>query len=68
MASETSGPAALRPLRVRIPILTTPFAHNLAYYAALWPLWWLLGIEQILLPFFVLFLSLIHISEPTRPY
>jgi hypothetical protein len=55
VASETSGSAALRPLRVRIPILTTPFAHNLAYYAALWPLWWLLGIEQILLPFFVLF-------------
>ena len=47
VASETSGTAALRPLRARIPILTTPFAHNLMYYATLWPL----DIEQILLPF-----------------
>lgn len=41
--------------RARIPFLTTSFAHNLWYYALLWPVWWVLGIEQFLLSFFLLF-------------
>lgn len=44
-----------RPLRARIPFISTSFARNLWYYALLWPVWWLLGIEQLLLPFFVLY-------------
>ena len=55
MASEISPTTAPRPIRARIPFVTTSFANNLVYYAALWPLWWLLGVEQILMPFFVLF-------------
>jgi hypothetical protein len=55
VTSETSATTAPRPIRARIPFITTSFANNLVYYAALWPLWWLLGVEQILLPFFVLF-------------
>lgn len=41
--------------RVRLPFVRTSFARNLEYYALLWPVWWLLGIEQILLPFFILY-------------
>lgn len=48
-------PAANRPLRTRIPFVSTSFAQNLWYYALLWPLWWFLGIEQLLLPFFMLY-------------
>ncbi len=55
MASETLNPDAARPLRVRIPFVTTSFAQNLVYYALLWPVWWLLGIEQLLLPFYLLY-------------
>lgn len=44
-----------RPLLARIPFISTSFARNLWYYALLWPVWWLLGIEQLLLPFFVLY-------------
>lgn len=47
--------ASERPLRARIPFISTSFARNLWYYALLWPVWWLLGIEQLLLPFFVLY-------------
>lgn len=43
------------PLRARVPFLSTSFATNLWYFALLWPLWWVLGIEQFLLPFFILF-------------
>lgn len=42
-------------LRVRLPFITTSFAENLWGYALLWPVWWALGIEQFLLPFFLLF-------------
>ncbi len=51
-----SAPASSpRAMRARIPFVTTSFAQNLWYYALLWPLWWLLGIEQILLPFYLVF-------------
>lgn len=48
-----SSPA--RPIRVRLPFITTTFVEDVWYYALLWPLWWLLGIEQILLPFFLVY-------------
>lgn len=54
-ALETNTKPASRPIRVRIPFVSTSFAHNLVYYALLWPVWWLLGIEQILLPFFLIY-------------
>ncbi len=44
-----------RPIRVRVPFVSTSFTQNLVYYALLWPVWWLLGIEQILLPFFLIY-------------
>ena len=44
-----------QPLRTTVPFLTTSFAKNLWGYALLWPVWWALGIEQFLLPFFLLF-------------
>src|SRR5690606_38440428 len=50
-----SKPVSVRPLRARIPFVSTSFAQNLWYYALLWPVWWLLGVEQLLLPFFVLY-------------
>lgn len=43
------------PIRIRVPFVTTSFVRNILYYALLWPLWWVLGIEQILLPFFLIF-------------
>lgn len=55
MAIETVNSSAGRPIRVRIPFVTTSFAHNIVYYALLWPVWWLLGIEQLLLPFYLLY-------------
>lgn len=33
----------------------TPFAKNLQIYLMLWPVWWILGVEQILFPIFVFF-------------
>lgn len=44
-----------RSLRLRLPFVGTSFATDVRLYALLWPLWWVLGIEQILLPFFVLY-------------
>jgi hypothetical protein len=46
----TDGRPALR--RLPVPFITTSFALDLALYAALWPLWWAMGIDQLLLPFF----------------
>lgn len=42
-----------RPILVRIPFITTTFATDVYLYALLWPVWWVLGIEQLLLPFFI---------------
>jgi hypothetical protein len=42
-----------KPLPVRIPFLTTTLSTDLYLYALMWPLWWLIGIEQLLLPFFI---------------
>ena len=52
MAPSSPAPWAER---ARIPFVSTSFAHNLVYYALLWPVWWALGIEQLLLPFFALY-------------
>ncbi len=48
---EQPGPSR----RIRLPFIHTSFATNVWLYALLWPLWWVLGIEQILLPFFVFY-------------
>jgi O-antigen ligase len=56
MNSSTLSPSTTpQSLRARIPLVSTSFANNLWYYALLWPVWWALGIEQILLPFFALY-------------
>lgn len=36
-----------------IPFVSTPFSFDLMLFLALWPLWWILGVEQILPPFFL---------------
>ncbi len=36
-----------------IPFVSTPFSFDLMLFLGLWPLWWILGVEQILPPFFV---------------
>lgn len=46
--AQPAGPEGLR-----IPFLTASFADDLYFYMLLWPVWWLMGIEQILLPFFL---------------
>lgn len=53
--ASASKSGSARPLRARIPFVSTSFAQNLWYYALVWPMWWVLGIEQLLLPFFVLY-------------
>lgn len=58
MDTPLSTPVAEQPgrsLRVRLPFISTSFATNVWLYALLWPLWWALGIEQVLLPFFVFY-------------
>ena len=35
------------------PFITTSFPKNFQIYLMLWPVWWLLGIEQLLLPVFI---------------
>lgn len=41
--------------RVWLPFISTSFATSLWLFALLWPLWWGLGVDQLLLPLFVLF-------------
>jgi O-antigen ligase len=36
-----------------IPFITAPFAMDLAIVLGLWPLWWILGVEQFLPPMFL---------------
>ncbi len=36
-----------------IPFVGTPFAFDLMLFLALWPLWWILGVEQLVPPFFL---------------
>ncbi|MDH7489246.1 MAG: O-antigen ligase family protein [Anaerolineae bacterium] len=36
-----------------IPFVSTPFSFDLMLFLGLWPLWWILGVEQILPPFFI---------------
>lgn len=47
--------AAGNALRVRLPFISTSFATNVWLFTLLWPVWWGLGIEQLLLPFFVFY-------------
>jgi len=50
-ATKTAPPRQALP--VRIPFLTTSFSTDLYLYTLLWPVWWLLGVEQLILPFFI---------------
>jgi hypothetical protein len=58
-APATTPPAPLTPagrdapLRVRLPFVSTSFATDVRLFALLWPLWWVLGLEQFLVPIFV---------------
>lgn len=36
-----------------VPFVSTPFSVDLMLFLALWPLWWILGVEQILPPLFL---------------
>jgi O-antigen ligase len=36
-----------------IPFVSTPFSFDLMLVLILWPLWWVLGVEQLLPPFFL---------------
>lgn len=47
------GVGSSNKLAVRIPFVNTNFSTDLRFYLVLWPLWWLLGIEQLALPIFV---------------
>jgi len=44
-----------------LPFINTSFATGLKLYFILWPLWWLMGIEQLLPPFFLGWASVRHI-------
>lgn len=44
-----------------LPFINTSFATGLKLYFVLWPLWWLMGIEQLLPIFFLSWVSLRHI-------
>lgn len=41
--------------RVLIPFISTSFITNVWLFTLLWPLWWVVGVDQLLLPFFVTF-------------
>ena len=51
----STSPSENRGLRVRLPFVSTSLATDIWLFALLWPLWWVLGIEQILLPFFLIY-------------
>ena len=58
MSTDTSFSATTRPRpklgsRVWLPFISTSFATNVWLFALLWPLWWGLGVDQLLLPFFI---------------
>lgn len=48
------GDDSQKPKRVVIPFISASFAKDLRLYLVLWPVWWALGIEQLLLPFFMI--------------
>jgi len=43
----------VRRSELTLPFINTSFPLDLQIYLGLWPMWWVLGIEQLLLPFFV---------------
>lgn len=48
---KTQAPGSLR--KWVVPFINTPFSVDLRLYLVLWPVWWALGIEQLLAPFFL---------------
>lgn len=63
-----SGPVKSKPLPqsiqqrsdkpLLIPFFNTTFAADLKLYFTLWPIWWIVGIEQLLPPFFLGWMAL----------
>jgi len=51
LAKGDAGAGEGRPWPV--PFVSTPFSFDLMLFLALWPLWWILGLEQILPPLFL---------------
>ncbi len=47
--------------RLILPILSSSFAHNTALLLILWPLWWILGVEQFILLIFVSIEAIRHL-------
>lgn len=41
--------------KVVLPIVSTSFATNVKIILVLWPLWWILGVEQFIPPLFLVF-------------
>lgn len=51
--TQSDSPAAERTGLPAIPFLTTSFAYDFRLFLTLWPVWWLAGVEQFLVPAFL---------------
>ena len=47
--------------RLAIPFVNTSFGTDVQIYLILWPLWWVLGVEQLLSPFFLAWETVRHL-------
>jgi len=47
--------------RLVIPFINAPFSTDIMVFLAFWPLWWILGIEQLLPPFFLAWEMIRHL-------
>ena len=54
--------------RLAIPFVNTSFGTDVQVYLILWPLWWILGIEQLLLPFFLAWEIVRHLLQTRGRY
>lgn len=50
-----------RPVRLVLPFINTSFGTDLQIYLILWPLWWILGIEQLLPSFLLAWETIRHL-------
>lgn len=50
-------------LGVMLPFVNSSFSVDLTLFMALWPVWWVLGIEQLVLPFFLLWETVRHLLQ-----
>jgi len=51
-----------------IPFVSTPFAFDLMLVLMLWPLWWALGVEQLLPPFFLVWETVRYLVQNRRQF